>query len=96
MYERGALDIMRQFADPANSFLVSSAPIGSDRDAVIDISHESLIRKPRTREESDRAEMRSVDMYRYLRRDARLYPDEAGLWGDPDLATALKVRKECG
>jgi energy-coupling factor transporter ATP-binding protein EcfA2 len=96
MYQPAALEIMQTFANPANSFLVSSAPIGSDGEAVIDISHESLIRKWRTLAEWDRAEMRLVDMYRYLRRDAGLYPAEAALWGDPELANALKAREDCG
>jgi hypothetical protein len=96
MYRPAAIEIIQKFADPANSFLVSSAPIGSDGEAVIDISHESLIRKWRTLAEWDREEVRLVDMYRYLRRDAGLYPADAALWGDPELQNALKARKDCG
>ncbi|MEO8663420.1 MAG: hypothetical protein ABI693_33495 [Bryobacteraceae bacterium] len=96
-----ALQIVKLFAARENSFLVvgrgddTDAPDGLDLDAVVDISHESLIRKWDTLKAWVKAEARVAEVYRYLQRDAGLYPkQEAGLWSEPDLGNALKSKAE--
>jgi formylglycine-generating enzyme required for sulfatase activity len=95
-----ALRIVTLFAARENSFLVvgrgdaEGASGGLDLDAVVDISHESLIRKWDTLKEWVKAEARVAEVYRYLQRDAGLYPKDAGLWSEPDLGNALKSKAE--
>jgi hypothetical protein len=92
--------IIKVLAAPENCFLRWSTTDDPDPplefDSVIDISHESLIRKWSTLEGWVRDEARCADIYRYLRRDAGLYPKDAGLWDDPDLAGALRTREAIG
>jgi hypothetical protein len=92
--------IIKVLAAPENCFLRWSTTDDPDAslepDSVIDISHESLIRKWTTLEGWVRDEAKSADIYRYLRRDAFLYPTDAGLWDDPDLAGALRTQKALG
>jgi hypothetical protein len=87
--------IIRQFAASPHSFLVvpSSAPLTGD--CVIDISHESLIRKWTALQGWVKHEADSVDWYRSLVQDSELYPSGAvGLWRDPDLKQALRRKKD--
>jgi hypothetical protein len=92
--------IIKVLAAPENCFLRWSTTDDSDPplelDSVIDISHESLIRKWTTLERWVRDEAKCADIYRYLRRDASLYPRDAGLWDDPDLAGALRSQQAIG
>lgn len=92
VYEPEAIRIVKLFGAPEHSFLVWDKRPKLEPDSVVDISHESLIRKWRTLQEWVREETKAVDIYRYVRRDAGLYPNEAALWGDPDLSGALRVR----
>lgn len=89
--EQEAAGIVRLFGSPGNSFLLW----GHDElqpESVVDISHESLIRTWTTLQGWVRDEARGVDVYCYLRRDAALYPNDAGLWADPDLSRALACK----
>ena len=88
--------IIELFAAPENSFLVWGTRKALEPESVVDISHESLIRKWSRLQGWVRDEAKGVDIYRYLRRDASLYPNDAGLWNEPDLSTALKARESMG
>jgi hypothetical protein len=88
--------IVRRFADREHSLLVCSDSEFA-AETVIDISHESLIRKwNRLREWVD-AEAKSADWYRDLARDVRRYfSQDAGLYRDPDLSRLVQRRDEDG
>lgn len=88
--------IIELFAAPENSFLVWGTRKALEPESVVDISHESLIRKWSRLQGWVRDEAKGVDIYRYLRRDASLYPNDAGLWNEPDLSSALKARESMG
>lgn len=84
--------VIRVYARPANSLLVAPAPEPGP-DAVIDISHESLIRKWRQLQRWVQAEAKSVEWYRDLVRDVER---GAAPWKDPDLARAEELCREDG
>jgi hypothetical protein len=94
--EQRATEMIRLFGSPENSFLVWAPRNELAPETVIDISHESLIRKWKTLQQWVEDEAKSVDVYRYLRRDAMLYPKDASLWGDPELKGALQMRDADG
>lgn len=83
--------IIRKFLEPENALLVVSTPGQLDADTVIDISHESLIRKWTVLREWVREEGQSAEWYRSVVRDVeRNQKGDAGLWRDPNLARALE------
>lgn len=87
------IPVIEAFRRPGRSFLMPPAPISLDKDTVIDISHESLIRgwhrlKGWVDEESE-----SAKAFRRLADQAALRAaGQAGLWSGPDLAGALAWR----
>lgn len=82
--------VIRRFASGEHSFLVLPAGSPLQGDSVIDITHESLIRKWAMLQEWVRDEAESVDWYQSLVRDATLYAaGKVGLWRDPGLKEAL-------
>ncbi|MEZ5355374.1 MAG: ATP-binding protein, partial [Bryobacteraceae bacterium] len=88
--------VLRLFMEADNSFLVASDPALGD-DAVIDISHESLIRKWETLQDWVREEAESASWYQDVLNSVRLRRTaEGGLWGDPELSTALRRKKTDG
>jgi Novel STAND NTPase 1 len=88
--------IVTAFADRQNSFLTLSSPM-LRRDTVVDITHESLIRKWKALAVWVRAETRSAEWYADLSRDVtRFHAREAGPWQDPELAAVLSRRAEDG
>lgn len=88
--------IVGAFTDRNNSFLTLSSPV-LQRDTVVDITHESLIRKWKALAVWVRAETRSAEWYADLSRDVtRFHAREAGLWQDPELAAVLSRRAEDG
>ena len=86
----GVIDVFRR---PGRSFLTPPARQPLDANSTIDISHESLIRGwARLRGWVDE-EAESATAYRRLADTAALHAQgKAGLWDDPDLATALAWR----
>src|SRR5262245_8313683 len=102
--EAGAVEVVsviEKFRAPGRSFLTPQAGAPLDADSLIDISHESLIRgwKGRENENSEKEkrlnewveeEARSARIYVRLADTAVLHRDgQAGLWRDPDLKLAL-------
>lgn len=88
--------VIARFADRNHSFLMLSAwPLAPD--TVVDITHESLIRKWRRLDRWVRDEARGAEWYSDLLRDVvRHRAGEGGLWQDPELATALRRRQADG
>ena len=82
--------VVEAFRAPGRSFLTPAPPAPLGPDAVIDISHESLIRGWRRLRGWVEAEAESARVYRRLSETADLNAaGKAGLWRDPDLALAL-------
>jgi WD40 repeat protein len=87
--------VIERFREEDRAFLVPYRLIALDENSVIDISHESLIRKwNRLREWVDK-EARSRAIYLRLAEAARLNrSNEAGLWRNPDLQLALDWKEQ--
>ncbi len=95
------VSVIEKFRAPGRSFLTPQAGAPLDADSLIDISHESLIRgwKGRENENGEKEkrlsewveeEARSARIYVRLADTAVLHHDgQAGLWRDPDLKLAL-------
>ena len=82
------------FRKPSRSFLMPPAGEELERDTVIDISHESLMRVWRRLDRWASEEARSAATYRRLSETAALYrQDDANLWRDAELENALTWRK---
>ncbi len=83
------------FRAPGRSFLMPPADEPLEAGTVIDISHESLMRRWRRLQRWADEEVRSTQTYRRLGETASLHASgKAGLWRDPDLALALAWRRE--
>jgi WD40 repeat protein len=85
--------VIEAFRQPGSSFLVP--PVGTPlrADAVIDISHESLMRVWKKLKVWAEEEAQSSRLYRRLAETAGLREEgKAGLWRDPDLQVALDWR----
>jgi hypothetical protein len=92
--QAGVNDVIRAFAHPDNSLLVSSTGLELTGDSVADISHESLIRNWERLKGWLAEEHRSAEWFKSLAGDTRRYrAGEAGLWGDPELGRAMSLRK---
>ena len=86
--------VIRIFRGAGNSFLVT--PQASlDEETVVDISHESLIRKWERLKDWVVTESDSVDWYRSAADDCEYYRREQGrTWRDPELKKALEFRAD--
>jgi len=93
--EADMLAIIEHFRRPGRSFLMPPADVKLTADAVLDISHESLMRLwQRLRMWVDE-EAYSAQVYRRLAETAVLHEaGKAGLWRDPDLYLALQWRAQ--
>lgn len=84
------VEIIDVFRKPSRSFLMPPAEEPLVPETVIDVSHESLMRKWQRLIRWADEEARSVQTYRRLAETASLYAaNKAGLWRDPDLHIAL-------
>jgi hypothetical protein len=89
-------DIVRTFADREHCFLMLSTPSLSP-DTVVDITHESLIRKWKRLDGWVREETRSAEWYADLAHDVSRYRDhEVSLWQDPELSGVQRRRADEG
>src|SRR5262245_9546620 len=100
------VSVIEKFRALGRSFLTPQAGTPLDADSLIDISHESLIRGWRGRENETgekekrlnewvEEEARSARIYVRLADTAVLHRDgQAGLWRDPDLKLALDWQEE--
>ena len=86
--------IIQRFVERSSSFLTLSTPDLAP-DTVVDITHESLIRKWRRLDHWVREEARSADWLNDLLRDvARRRDGDGSLWQDPELASVLRRRSD--
>jgi hypothetical protein len=89
-------DIIGRFAHGDNSFLMLSSRELTPA-TMVDITHESLIRKWKKLEAWVREETRSAEWYADLSRDVVRYrTGEVGLWQDPELGGLQRRRAEEG
>jgi hypothetical protein len=88
---REVIDVINVFRQPGRTFLMPPHTVKLDGDAVIDISHESLMRIWTRLVRWVKEEENSAELYLRLAKDAALYEEgKAGLWRDPQLMLALK------
>lgn len=86
--------IITAFADRRHSFLMLSTPALTPN-TVVDITHESVIRKWRQLKNWVREESRSAEWYADLARDVVRYRTKAvSLWQDPELAGVEQRRRD--
>ena len=88
------VDVIDRFRAPGRSFLMPPADVPLDARAIVDLSHESLMRLWSRLIGWTDEEVRSAEIYRRLSQAARLYGQrEAGLWRDPELQFAVNWRQ---
>src|SRR5262249_36308998 len=89
-YREQVESVIWRFASPESNFLVLPAGAHIRDEGVVDITHESLIRKWTTLGGWAEAEAESAKWYQSLVRCAELYEaGTGGLWRDPELKGAL-------
>ena len=89
------VEIIEVFRKPSRSFLMPPANEALEAETVIDLSHESLMRKWRRLIGWADDEARSMQTYRRLAETAALHAaGKAGLWRDPDLQIARDWQRE--
>jgi tetratricopeptide (TPR) repeat protein len=83
-------NVIDRFRDPARSFLMPAFDVPLRDDSIVDISHESLIRKWKRLDKWVSEEGESRAMYQRIADAAeRFRSGKGGLWGNPDLKLAL-------
>jgi WD40 repeat protein len=87
--------VVDAFRAPASSLLMPPADTPLEANTVVDIAHESLMRKWQRLEAWVDEEAQSAQSYRRVAGAAALHEaGEAALWRDPDLALALAWRHD--
>ncbi|MDJ0840600.1 MAG: hypothetical protein QNK37_29085 [Acidobacteriota bacterium] len=82
------------FRKPGRCFLMPGVDVELDRDTVLDISHESLMRIWKELREWVLEEAESAGMFNRIADATELYEaGEAGTWRDPELGLALEWKK---
>ena len=89
------LEVVEKFRAAGRSFLVPAAPADLDKNSIIDLSHESLMRVwDRLIVWVDEEDM-AVNMYTRLAEASEMYQEgKTGLWKPPDLQLALNWKKK--
>ena len=94
--QRAVLNIVETYANEENSLLFVSPESQLD-DRIVDISHESLIRKWRQLSRWVKEEAESAEWFKDLVRDTRRQAvGEADFWNDPELGRVLSRRTKDG
>ena len=89
------IEVIDVFRRQGRSFLMPPAQIGLAPSTIIDISHESLMRRWSRLIAWAEEENRSAMMYARVSQAARWHGERsAGLWRDPELETGLRWRAE--
>ena len=87
--------VVEIFRQPGRSFLMPPPKVALTPGAIIDISHESLMRCWSRLLTWAEEESRSAMMYARVSQAARWFDEKsAGLWRDPELETGLRWRRE--
>ena len=93
--EEDLIEIVEVFRGQGRSILIPAANIELDSDAVIEISHESLMRIWVRLKNWVAEEYESAQMYKRLSDAAAMYQvGKTGLWRPPDLQLALNWQKK--
>lgn len=93
--ETDVVRLVEIFRRPGRSFLMPPVPVPLSSRAIVDVSHESLLRCWDRLQAWAQAERQSAAIYVRLAREATWYEEgEAGLWGDPELELGLRWRRE--
>ncbi len=88
-------EVVETFRAPGRSFLMPSSQVKLSAEAVIDISHESLMRIWDRLKIWVEDEANAVNMYLRLAEAAEMYQEgRTGLWRPPDLQLALNWREK--
>ena len=89
-------NVIDAFASPENSLLVLT-PAEKIEDTIVDISHESLIRKWDQLSTWVKTEAESADLFsELLRAAARQKKGQGDYWSNPQLSAALKSKSKAG
>lgn len=86
--------VIDAFRRDGRTFIMPGWPTPLQRDTMLDISHESLIRQWQMLRGWVQSESRSAALYQRLRQTALLWPQNAALWRNPDLERALLWERE--
>jgi WD40 repeat protein len=93
--EKEILSVAEVFRSPEYSFITPSKEVPLNRESIIDLTHESIIRLWGTLRRWMDDEEASVKLYMKLAAAAEQYQEGTGrLWGAPDLLVALRWRDE--
>jgi tetratricopeptide (TPR) repeat protein len=93
--ESSVIEIVEIFRRPGRSFLMPPSTIALTPAAIVDLSHESLMRCWTRLIEWARDERASAALYVRLSREAGWFEEgAAGLWGDPELELGLRWKRE--
>jgi WD40 repeat protein len=84
------ITVINSFRSPGRTFLMPPYETPLDEDAIIDITHESIMRIWHRVHQWVEEETRSAQLYLRLSKSAELYQEgKTGLWVDPELHLAL-------
>jgi tetratricopeptide (TPR) repeat protein/energy-coupling factor transporter ATP-binding protein EcfA2 len=89
------IELVEIFRRPDRSFLMPPASVPLDARAIIDLSHESLMRRWSRLVKWAEEDRLSATFYTRLSQAARWFDEgSAGLWRDPELELGLRWRRE--
>lgn len=89
--EEEVLDVIDRFRAPGCAFLMPNYKISLDHESIIDIAHESIMRKWKRLKEWVDDEMKSAERYLRLSKSAELYYEgKSGLLVNPELQLTLR------
>ncbi|MDJ0840710.1 MAG: hypothetical protein QNK37_29635 [Acidobacteriota bacterium] len=95
LHEGAVMLVVERFRLPGRSFLMPPAGVALERDTILDISHESLMRVWTRLTNWVEEESLSAALYTKLAREAGQFQEgTAGLWRDPELQLALRWRDQ--
>lgn len=93
--ESSVIEIVETFRRPGRSFLMPPSTIALTPAAIVDLSHESLMRCWTRLIGWAREERASAALYVRLSREAGWFEEgAAGLWGDPELELGLRWKRD--
>ncbi len=92
--EEDIIDVIDAFRQPGCAFLMPAAHVPLNKDSVIDIAHESIMRVWSRLKTWVEEETASAQLYLRLSKSAELYQEgKTGLWVNPDLQLALQWKQ---
>ncbi len=93
--EEDVVKVIDAFRETGRAFLMPSRRFALDKDSIIDISHESIMRVWTRLRKWVEEESSSAQLYLRLSKSAELYQEgKSGLWVNPELQLALQWREQ--